>query len=458
MRLFCPLCGTRTDGRERLGAYCPGRQCGTDLRAGAGAVVQAWCEPERQRGQAGRTATVRLVVRNAGTRPDTYRVEPVEQVPGRLDFAASELNGPLAPGGMRIVEVRYTLPRDHVARGLDIASRFGVPGAEAADRVADGHGARFGVALRVVSTTANAGAAVAAFAVDVPGRLRRERETRQDGNAARGRGRSVPVLVGGAVLALILAAAGVAAVAANEGDDGSEGGSGGGSIAIPAPIVPGSGDTSAGTGTSNAANAGNGGTNSGNNGSNAGTNTGNGGKAGGNSGTNAGNSGTNAGNGGKAGGNSGTNSGNTGTNSGSGSGTTKFAVVPDIVGLDPDAAEKKIKDAGLVVTDIEFALNSGGPELQVMSVTPKAGTQVEKGSGLFVRMRDGKVEMPEVVGKDVATATAKLQDVGLKAATVTQYDDTKALGVVLKADYTAGQSVGLGKTVTLTYNAKPKLY
>ncbi|MGR7002471.1 COG1470 family protein [Yinghuangia aomiensis] len=174
MRLFCRLCGTRTDGRERLGTYCPGEQCGADQRFAGDAEtgVQAWCEPARQRGEPGEAVTVRLTVRNAGRRPDTYRVEPIEQVAGRLDFDAASLTYTLAPGESRVVVLRYTPPRDRIGFGIDIASRFGIPGADAAGRANDTRGGRFGVALRIVSTGGTTRAAAgAAFALDIPRRF-----------------------------------------------------------------------------------------------------------------------------------------------------------------------------------------------------------------------------------------------------------------------------------------------
>ncbi|MFD0346912.1 hypothetical protein ACFQ0M_14330 [Kitasatospora aburaviensis] len=135
MPLYCRLCGTRTDGVERLGVHCPGERCGTDLRAGPGAAVQAWCEPARRLGEAGRTVVVHLVVRNAGTVSTGYHLEPVEPVEGRLDYDRSAVAAPLAPGQTRQVELRYTLPFDRIGTGLDIASLFGVPGADLAGQV-----------------------------------------------------------------------------------------------------------------------------------------------------------------------------------------------------------------------------------------------------------------------------------------------------------------------------------
>ncbi|MFE7563822.1 hypothetical protein [Kitasatospora sp. NPDC057500] len=170
MALYCELCGSRTDGAERLGAYCPGEYCGTDLRAGPDAGVRAWCEPPRRFGAAGGTVTLDLLVHNEGPRPTGFRVEPVEPVGGRLDFDRRAAEEPLPAGATRRIELRYTVPPDLAGPGPDIASRFGVPGSDAAGRVHGAPHARAGVALRVAAVAARQGAACAAFAVDVPER------------------------------------------------------------------------------------------------------------------------------------------------------------------------------------------------------------------------------------------------------------------------------------------------
>ncbi|MEV0194678.1 hypothetical protein AB0I39_39925 [Kitasatospora purpeofusca] len=168
MALYCELCGTRTDGAERLGVYCPGEYCGTDLRAGADAGVRAWCEPERRFGVAGGTVLVDLLVCNAGPSTTGFHLEPVEPVGGRLDFDRRAAEAQLASGATRRIELRYTVPLDLAGPALDIASRFGVPAADVAGRVQGALPSRYGVALRVAATSAHHGAACAAFAVDVP--------------------------------------------------------------------------------------------------------------------------------------------------------------------------------------------------------------------------------------------------------------------------------------------------
>ncbi|MFF8770715.1 hypothetical protein [Kitasatospora sp. NPDC015120] len=188
MALYCELCGSGTDGAERLGRYCPGEYCGTDLRAGPDAGVRAWCEPPRRFGTAGATVTLDLLVHNEGPRPTGFRLEPVEPLEGRLDFDRRAVEEPLPAGATRRIELRCTLPPVLTGSGPDIASRFGVPGAGAAGQVHGTPHVRVGVALRVVALAARQGAACAAFAVDVPERpgLGGDGRTRDGGRTAQG--------------------------------------------------------------------------------------------------------------------------------------------------------------------------------------------------------------------------------------------------------------------------------
>ncbi|HSA52454.1 MAG TPA: PASTA domain-containing protein [Yinghuangia sp.] len=392
-----------------MGTYCPGNHCGADLLGGDRTGVQAWCEPERQRGEPRSTVTVRLVVRNAGARPDTFRVEPVERVHGSLDFDASVLNFPLAPDQTRVVEVRYTLPRDHTRLGIDVASRFGVPGADAAGRVNDGRTQRFGVALRVVSTTANQGAACAAFAVDVP---RRFDADRPDGFS---RARSVPLLVGSAVLALIVAATAVVAVTSDDGDSASAPrgdaaqqvpvGDGATAGVILPGITPSGGEPPSAAVESPS----------------------------------------------KGAGRQPPVVSSTATSGASGKSET---VVPETVGLDVEAARQALRERNLVPR-VQVRANSKGPKGEVLESSPAAGETVREGATVTITVRDGNTTVPEVVGSDEESATAEIRAAGL-AVSVKPRLTSKAdeYGVVVATYPSAGAQVPLITSVTI-YVGKP---
>ncbi|MGW6914879.1 PASTA domain-containing protein [Kitasatospora sp. NPDC054939] len=441
MRLFCRLCGNRTDGRERFGSYCPGGRCGTDLRAGPAGGVQAWCVPEQQFGEPGRTALVRLRVRNAGDRPDSYRLEPLEPVDGRLEFDERLLARPLAPGQEREVELRCTPPRDHLGGGLDAASRFGVPGAEAAGLVNGVAGARFGVALRVVSATAGQGAACAAFAIDLPDRpdldLDLDRDRDHDRGAGRRPSRSAPrptprsggagrsglllgvvvVLIAAATALVLVLGLGTGVGGSGSGGSGS-GGSGGGEArppvtgpggpsTSPSPVKPGNG-VSPGTGV-------------------------------------------NPGNGVNPG------SGNGGRGGGSPSPSAALIIVPEVVGLTREAATAKLRALGLTVAGERVEVGRA-PENQVIGANPAAGARVARGSEVLLRLSDGRAELPRVAGLSSADAELLLKKAHFTNVTL-QKEESRTLpeGAATRTDPTVGTVHPLTAPVTLWIALKPRL-
>ncbi|MGW4896071.1 PASTA domain-containing protein [Kitasatospora sp. NPDC004240] len=431
MRLFCRLCGARTDGRERLAVYCPGERCGTDLRAGADSGTQAWCEPARQRGEPGRTAVVRLTVRNAGPRADGYRLEPVEEVEGRLEYDRRALAAPLAPGQERTVELRFTPPRDRLGTGLDIASRFGVPAADLAGRARDAAAARFGVALRVESTTANQGAACAAFAVDVPGRLEWDQDDRagpssraeRGSGTRRGSGAGRSAVIAG-VVAAVVAIAVVLALGLGVGTKGGVSASTGGGPNDPSPTAGGNGG---GTGGNPA-----------------------GGQSGGNPIGGSQNGGQNGG--GKNGGNQ-TSGGQNGGNPGPS--TPAPVTVPNLTGLTQEAAAAKLKALGLAV-DGEYVESGGVPELQIISTIPKAGTKVLKGSSVFLKISDGKAKIPDVSGLTRAAAEAELKAKGFTNVTPQSKGTSDFTeNTAISTDPPQGTVIGLTKPIILVFAVKP---
>ncbi|MFF2043137.1 PASTA domain-containing protein [Kitasatospora sp. NPDC058170] len=459
MRLFCRLCGTRTDGAERLGVYCPGPQCGTDLRAGLNAAVQAWCEPAQQLGEAGFPVLVRLTVRNAGQVSTGYLLEPVEEVEGRLEFDPAVLAAPLPPDRSRTVELRYTPPFDRLGAGLDLASLFGVPGADLAGQVQGARSDRFGVALRVVAASPGQGAACAAFAVDVPGRIDldwddrtqdgRDQDDRADRRPSRNDQGAVrrpripaagrrpapghhpeqgpqyrlpprrrgcgPSAVIAVVIAVLAAAVLVFAVGRSRSGPAAQG-----SPTTPAPTAspapPPSPSPSASVPRSPSP------------------------------------------------------SGSTrprspsptrpspsrsASPSASVSPSAKPVTVPDLVGLDQASAEQRLYDLGFAA-DGDYVDSGGVPELQIIGTDPKAGTRVAPGSTVFLRISNGRAVIPAVAGLTLAEAQKALKAAHLTNVTVSGQGvlDTP-LGQAIRTDPEKGTSVALNAPVVLWYAVKP---
>ncbi|MFB8166356.1 PASTA domain-containing protein [Kitasatospora purpeofusca] len=455
MALYCELCGTRTGGVERLGVYCPGEYCGTDLRAGADAGVRAWCEPERRFGVAGGTVLVDLLVCNAGPRATGFHLEPVEPVRGRLDFDRRAAEAPLASGATRRIELRYTVPLDLVGPALDIASRFGVPAADVVGRAQGALPSRFGIALRVASTSAHQGAACAAFAVDVPGQLdvdqHRDGGSRGDGSSGgRGGGRPSsgrpstpghpqrpgrpdggtggrtgggcgPLVI--AVLVAVVAVLVAVFVVLGRGRDGGTSTAGPGEGAVSARPVPAQ-VTSAVPATPPTSTSG---------------------RPGG-------------GGGGKVKPSSPVPPRSTSPSTPpTRSPTPRTVVLPALAGLDRAAAEARLKDLGLRSTAATVAAGRL-PALQVLATDPAAGTEVPAGATVLLRVSDGRAPVPAVAGLTRADAEQLLRDLHFTKVTVfSEQDGTKPLNQALRTDPPAGTVVALDAPVTLWFATKPVL-
>jgi serine/threonine-protein kinase len=136
-----------------------------------------------------------------------------------------------------------------------------------------------------------------------------------------------------------------------------------------------------------------------------------------------------------------------------------YVAVPDQrVGLDQQEAASALRAAGLKLGDV-VPRNSSAPSGQVLDTDPAAGSRVPEGSAVTLFVSNGKVKVPDVVGRDLATAEALLQQAGFtvleKPAAV--YDRKKDDGVVLGQTPTGGTfaPTGADHPVTIFYNQKP---
>jgi len=93
----------------------------------------------------------------------------------------------------------------------------------------------------------------------------------------------------------------------------------------------------------------------------------------------------------------------------------ELATVPtNIINVSPEAAASALQAAGFVVGTTTMAHSpTVGPNL-VMTTSPAGGQQVPKGSTVDLVVSDGMVEIPDVVGQAVATATQMLQAGGVQ--------------------------------------------
>jgi serine/threonine-protein kinase len=123
--------------------------------------------------------------------------------------------------------------------------------------------------------------------------------------------------------------------------------------------------------------------------------------------------------------------------------------VPAVVGSPEAEANAALAAAGLAVGSRTEDFSEAVPAGAVVSVTPAAGTEVEKGSAVALVISKGPppVQVPRVVDLREAEAVAALQRVGLGANV--QRAPVVVLGRVYSQDPAAGATVPKGTTVTI---------
>lgn len=123
--------------------------------------------------------------------------------------------------------------------------------------------------------------------------------------------------------------------------------------------------------------------------------------------------------------------------------------VPNVVGLDKDEAERRLRDAGFQVTVSEEA-SSEVAEGKVIRQSPLANLKVAKGSQVTIVVSTGPatVEVPDVIDKPAEVAKDLLRSAGLNPVEHTQVvvDPTK-VGKVVNQNPAAGATVESGSNV-----------
>ncbi|MFD7407499.1 Stk1 family PASTA domain-containing Ser/Thr kinase [Streptomyces sp. NPDC059866] len=123
--------------------------------------------------------------------------------------------------------------------------------------------------------------------------------------------------------------------------------------------------------------------------------------------------------------------------------------VPNFVGLTQEDAQRQATNS-----DLELSVSKRPCEDQkkgnVCSQDPKDGATVDKGTSINVVVSTGapKVAVPNVIDKDIDTATQQLEDKGFKVATK-QTESSQEPGTVLSQDPDPGTELEKGETVKL---------
>jgi beta-lactam-binding protein with PASTA domain len=140
------------------------------------------------------------------------------------------------------------------------------------------------------------------------------------------------------------------------------------------------------------------------------------------------------------------------------SGGKGTVAVPAVEGQPQDEAQDALRAAGFK-TSIKRAFSDSVPEGEVISTSPKGGTQATKGRTITLTVSQGSegIAVPKVVGLQRAEAEAQLEAAGL-VADVTEQESTQPPGTVMQQDPPTGTSVDKGATVKLTVaKARPEV-
>ncbi|HEX3025881.1 MAG TPA: PASTA domain-containing protein, partial [Clostridia bacterium] len=137
--------------------------------------------------------------------------------------------------------------------------------------------------------------------------------------------------------------------------------------------------------------------------------------------------------------------------------------VPDV--QVPNLVGKKYVDVQADTSYKNFTIKQGNTEYsdkydegQIISQDPAANETVKKGSTITVTVSKGsqKGTVPDVADSDQSTAQVTLQNQGFTNTKISKiYDDTTAVGYVIKTDPEANSNVSLSATITLYVSMGP---
>ena len=138
-------------------------------------------------------------------------------------------------------------------------------------------------------------------------------------------------------------------------------------------------------------------------------------------------------------------------------GPAPIGVVPPVVGLRYDEAERKLAEAGLRAALGETRPHATAPRRYVLAQTPAAGTAVgpEVVVTLDISAGQRRVAIPSVAGMSRNDAIAALRAANLELGQVIERPGSQARGTVLSSQPEAGQQVPEGSPVEIVVSTGP---
>lgn len=135
----------------------------------------------------------------------------------------------------------------------------------------------------------------------------------------------------------------------------------------------------------------------------------------------------------------------------------EVVVVPDITGLDSDAAARKLADVGLepVIAPERKSAGHLGPDLVALQ-SPVASDSVKKGHVVRIWLSAGTttVPVPDLSGQDSTEAATHVQESGLEIGFREWNPSSKIpAGMVIRTDPPAGTLIVRGTTIKVVISS-----
>ena len=129
-------------------------------------------------------------------------------------------------------------------------------------------------------------------------------------------------------------------------------------------------------------------------------------------------------------------------------------LVPNVVGLNDQAALATLSNAGLSGTEVQK--DSTEPAGKVLSQSPGAGKRIGRGSQVTIFASTGAITVPDVTGQPRKSAVTALKKAGFVPAVTEQTTtDPAQVGVVISEFPPAGSRGQRGDTVTIAVGTSP---
>jgi len=132
-----------------------------------------------------------------------------------------------------------------------------------------------------------------------------------------------------------------------------------------------------------------------------------------------------------------------------------YEKVPSIVGQNADAARLALQEKGFTVEVTDSLYDPNSPKLSVLKQVPEADAQVKHGRTVFLTVNRAQaplIDMPNLVGFSIRSASMYLNSIGLKLGDTTYKPDIARNSVLTQlfngSEIKPGTKIPLGSTIS----------